>query len=189
VRVEIYAPGGALDGDVVLVPPGLAAAPPAETLRAYARAGGTLLGLGDGVGWLCGAGLLPGAVDAGVGPPATHVRVEGRATAITWAIPAGRILALGRPSPSGYVAADVDVAALGARGQIVLRYCDASGGVARGVARSATVAGLSDESGRVIGLLSPASPDLDDEVGRQLLTCIRTPRGEGTARKKIADFK
>jgi len=176
VRVAIYAPGAPLEGDVVVVPPGLGEAPaPAalDALRDHARAGGLLLGLAEGVGWLCAAGLLPGAVAAGAAQ--THVRVEGRATAFTWAIPAGRILPLSGGAGARYVAAHVDVDGLAAQGRIVLRFCDAAGGVLRGSDRapSATVAGLSDESGRVVGLLAPAASTLDDELGRQLLTCLR----------------
>jgi phosphoribosylformylglycinamidine synthase len=180
VRIAIYAPGAPLEGEVVVVPAGLghAQAPGAlEALRAHAQAGGMLLGIGDGVAWLCAAALLPGAVAEG--PRASHVRVEGRATAFTWAIPAGRILAL--PSVSSgarYVASDAEVAGLGARGRVIMRYCDAAGGLvgAPDGARASTVAGLSDESGRVVGLLAPAGPTLDDELGRQLLTCLRQRR-------------
>ena len=37
----------------------------------------------------------------------------------------------------------------------------------------ASVAGLSDESGRVLGLFAPATPSLGDDLGRQLTACLR----------------
>jgi phosphoribosylformylglycinamidine synthase len=162
----------------VIVPPGLSGAPSgdaADSLRAYARAGGKLLGLADGVAWLCAAGLLPGEVGVAPALVATHVRVEGRATSFTWAIPAGRIVALAAAGLAHrFVAPDAHVSALASRGQIVLRYCDAAGGVGRRPAdQAATVAGICDESGHVIGVLAPSAPDLSTELGRQLLTCVR----------------
>jgi phosphoribosylformylglycinamidine synthase len=178
VRLAVYAPGAPLEGDVVIVPPALGAAPTSaalDALRAFARGGGRLLALADGVSWLCAAGLLPGAVSVeGPARAVSHVRVEGRATAFTWAIPAGRILGLGPVAAGAHLhARDPEVAALETRGQIVLRYCDAAGGVDRNAARALTVAGLSDESGRVVGLFAPSTPGLEDGLGRQLLACLR----------------
>ncbi|HVU50788.1 MAG TPA: hypothetical protein VHL80_08885 [Polyangia bacterium] len=178
MRVAIYAPGAPPDGDVVVIPPALSGGPTAEALdalRGFARAGGRLLGLGDGAAWLCAAALLPGGVTTAPPHAASHVRVEGRATAFTWAIPAGRILGLAAPAPptAGFVAHEAEIAALESRGQIVLRYCDAAGGVDHRRGRAATVAGLSDETGRVLGLLAPSTSGLDDGLGRQILACLR----------------
>ncbi len=175
MRIEVFAPGGLVDGDVVIVPPGLESptSEGLESLRAFARAGGKLLGLGDGVAWLCAAGLLPGGIAMGDGDaPATHVRVEGRATPFTWAIPAGRIVALAAPARTHrYDAPDADVAALAGQGRIVLRYCDGSGGVAG--AYAAAVAGLCDETGHVVGLVAPTTAELACALGRQLRACLR----------------
>jgi phosphoribosylformylglycinamidine (FGAM) synthase-like amidotransferase family enzyme len=178
--IEVYARGGPVAGDVFVIPPGLPEPPTAgelEALRAYARAGGKVLALGDGVAWPCAAGLLPGDVTAArPDAPATHVRVEGRATAFTWAIPAGRIVALARPAPAHrYAAPDTELAALEASGRIVLRYCDGAGGLdePRPSARAATVAALCDDSGRVVGVVAPTAADLACALGRQLLACLR----------------
>ena len=179
MRFEVYAPGAAPAGDVLVIPPGLAGAPTSlalEALRAFARDGGKLLGLADGVAWLCAAALLPGSVHAAPASDApTHVRVEGRATPFTWAIPAGRIVSVGPPTPvPRYVAPDADIVTLSARGQIVLRYCDASGGVhvAPVGAHAASVAGVCDESGRVVGIFAPSTTAFDTDLGRQLLACL-----------------
>jgi phosphoribosylformylglycinamidine synthase subunit PurQ / glutaminase len=175
MRIEVLAPGGPVAGDVVVVPPGLPAptSDALESLRAFARGGGKLLGLADGVAWLCAAGLLPGGVATDDGAaPATHVRVEGRATPFTWAIPAGRIVALGAPTRTHrYDAPDADVAALATRGRIVMRFCDGAGGVER--AHAASVAGLCDETGHVVGLIAPTTAELACALGRQLRACLR----------------
>jgi hypothetical protein len=180
---------GLADADVVLVLPGDARAPVPVTstalldrLKAFARAGGAVLAVGPAVEALFAAGLLPGGAKADDdGPPlgATHVRVEGRATPFSWAIPAGRILpAAGRALR--YLASDDDVAALVARGGVILRSCDGAGGARSDVPPAATVAGLCDESGRVVGLLAGASTPgpFDTPLGRQILACLR-PRGSG----------
>lgn len=180
MRIAVYAPGAPLVGDLIVIPPGLASSPPAEALeelRAFAFGGGHILGLADGVAWLCAAALLPGDVmTEPASAVATHVRVEGRATPFTWAIPAGRILALAPlPARARYIAPDAQISALAARGQIVLRYCDAAGGVGSpGEGEHASnVAGVCNESGHVVGVLAPSTPDFDTNLGRQLLTCLR----------------
>jgi phosphoribosylformylglycinamidine synthase len=180
VRVEIFSPGAGtpFEGDVVVLPPGLpspADAATIEPLRAYALGGGRVLGLGDGVAWLCAAALLPGGVTRErPSDDTTHVRVEGRATAFTWAIPAGRIVAHAAPAGRArFAAADDEVTALASRGRIVFRHCDRGGGVIRRADdQAATVAGLSDETGRIVGLFGPSTPALDTELGRQLLSCL-----------------
>jgi phosphoribosylformylglycinamidine synthase len=174
VRVAVFSPGCLPDGDLLVVPSGLGtpALEALEPLRAFAERGGRLLALGDGVAWLCAAALLPGGVTADEPGPRTHVRVEGRATPFTWAIPAGRILALAGAPAHRYAAADAEVDSLAAGGRILFRYCDASGGIPRADARAATVAGLCDDSGRVVGILGGVSHALDCALGRQINACL-----------------
>jgi phosphoribosylformylglycinamidine synthase len=175
MRIEVFASDRPVVGDVVVVPPGLAVptSDALDALRAFARGGGKVLGLADGVAWLCAAGLLPGRVTASdADAPATHVRVEGRATPFTWAIPAGRIVPLASAARAHrYEAPDADVAALAAKGRIVMRYCDGAGGVAG--AHAASVAGLCNETGHVIGLIAPTTAELACTLGRQLRACLR----------------
>jgi phosphoribosylformylglycinamidine (FGAM) synthase-like amidotransferase family enzyme len=107
-------------------------------------------------------------VASGASPP-THVRVEGRATSFTWAIPAGRVLPVDATSPTArYLAAQPG--ALEAEGRVVLRYCDGAGGVAPD-----SVAGVCDARARVVGLLpgAPAGSALRGNQGRQLLGSLR----------------
>jgi len=181
VRFEVYAPGraGAVTAaDTILVVPADLTAGPAEAdltaLRAFARAGGRLLGLGGGVAWLCAAGLLPGEVATTAGVDgARHVRVEGRATPFTWAIPAGRVLPVAPEAARARLAApEATIAELEARGRVVLRACDVSGGVDGARPRAATVAGLADDTGAVVGLLAVADAALGCALGRQIRACL-----------------
>ena len=195
MRVAVFdslAPDASLAGDVVVVPPGLGAPTPAEALgalRDFVGRGGRVLALGDSVALLCAADLLPGAVTTdAAADPTTHVRVEGRATPFTWAIPAGRILALGGAPAHRYAAAPDDVAALSAHGRILLRYCDVSGGLARAAEPAASVAGLCDDTGRVVGILSGISHALDCTLGGQVRRCLdsTSPREAGRGRRPQA---
>jgi hypothetical protein len=170
-------PGTALDGDVALVTSD-AVDPIGElgaALGVFARAGGAVLGVGAGAAFLCAAGLLPGAVTTTPPGATTHLRVEGRATPFTWAIPAGRILP--RPEVSsafGYIATAEALSASVARGGILVRHCDVAGGVA---ADASSVAGWCDESGRVIGLvgaLALVPTALGSAFARQLAGCLET---------------
>lgn len=170
MRLAVYAPGAPLEADVIVVPPGAArldGAPAA--LREYVGRGGRLLALGDGVGLLCAAELLPGAVTTEPAA-ATHVRVEGRATPFTWAIPAGRILPLGPASAHRWTGSDEDVTALASGGRVLFRYCDASGGLT--ASSTAAVAGLCDDTGRVVGILGGISHALDCVLGGQIRRCL-----------------
>jgi hypothetical protein len=110
------------------------AQPTWRAIEAFARAGGPVLGIGAAFQSLCALGLLPGRVVAragGVpGPEISYLRVEGRPTPFTSAIPAGRVL---RSAPAlarlEYQTAEPE--ALRARGQVIFRYCDAAGATPR----------------------------------------------------------
>ncbi len=177
------APAGLLDGEVALVTGADAAARDgelADALGVFAREGGAVLGVGAGAAFLCAAGLLPGDVTTAAPRETTHLRVEGRATPFTWAIPAGRIL----PRPDvlgafGYGATPEALSALAARGGILVRHCDSAGGVG---ADASSVAGWCDESGRVVGLIGAValvSIALGSAFARQLAGCIESARARG----------
>jgi phosphoribosylformylglycinamidine (FGAM) synthase-like amidotransferase family enzyme len=152
-----------------------------DALRTFVAAGGAILAAGAGVALLCESDLLPGAVTFSSTAPETaavHVRVEGRRTPFTWAIPAGRILALQGPTPRHrYAAPRAEVAALTAGGGVVLRYCDAAGAVLAAPDDPADgVAALCDDSGRIVGVLDdlwPLTDGLGRSLGRQIMTCLR----------------
>jgi phosphoribosylformylglycinamidine (FGAM) synthase-like amidotransferase family enzyme len=158
-----------IGGDAVLVTDDLGAEA-VSALRAFAGDGGAVLGIGAGVRALLAAGLLRAALAPPAAAAATHVRVEGRATPFTWAIPAGRVLAIDAPAATLAPTDGADP------GQVVLRYCDAAGGVV-----GAAVAGLCDARARVVGLLpgAAAAQVLATDLGRQLLGSLDLARARG----------
>jgi len=191
----VVAQGGRCDA--LLVCGGLPGAE-GEMIVAFARGGGPVLGVGDGFQALCALGLLPGRVaalaeDAG-GPLDAHVRVEGRATPFTSAIPAGRVMSLDGATAVGlrYDVGEPD--ALEARGQVIFRYCDAAGGLlSRPTANQAAqlpltsvpliaprerarlIAGVCGEAGNVVGVLAAAEAVAG--IAAQLLASLRLHLG------------
>jgi phosphoribosylformylglycinamidine (FGAM) synthase-like amidotransferase family enzyme len=152
-----------------------------QAIAAFAAAGGPVLGINDGFRILCQAGLLPGSLSAGppdqAHPVEVHLRVEGRPTPFTSAIPAGRVMRLGATAAHGcYEAADVD--ALEERGQIIFRYCDTGGGAthAANPRRSLrSIAGVCNPRGNVVALVS--HPRAGDD-GHQLIQSLRLHLGK-----------
>jgi phosphoribosylformylglycinamidine (FGAM) synthase-like amidotransferase family enzyme len=170
-----------------------------EAVRAYAAAGAPLLAVGRGAVLVCRAGLVPGDVTrkaagrAAVGlRPAQHLRVEGRPTPFTAAIPAGRVLHIGSAAPSFRYTIGA-AAEFEARGQVIFRYADAAGGLldiegtdSGADAADPTVAGVSNTHGNVVALfpdalgadqpVAPAAGGDGDGVSafsRQLFTALR----------------
>ena len=167
-----------------------------ETIVAFARGGGPVLGVGDGFQALCALGLLPGRVTALADddrPADAHVRVEGRATPFTSAIPAGRVMSLngahdGRPSlrhrrargARGAGASDLPVLRRG--GRALLRPLGQSRGRPAQLRlssvpliapreRSRLIAGVCGEAGNVVGVLAVAATI--EGFGAQLLGSLR----------------
>ena len=177
VPIPIPAPAGVPVGlgcDAVLVA-GPAAGEDATAgataaLVAFARAGGPVLAIGAGVEILCALGLLPGRIGerapGATAWPASHLRVEGRPTPFTSAIPAGRVLRLPEAPGPPYQWQLHDAAELQARGQVIFRACDAAGGTRRPEA----IAGISNQSGNVVGLL--VAEEIVAGEGAQLLRSL-----------------
>jgi phosphoribosylformylglycinamidine (FGAM) synthase-like amidotransferase family enzyme len=152
-----------------------------QAVMAFARGGGAVLGVGTGFRTLCALGLLPGrvtALDAEEGEAAdAHVRVEGRATPFTSAIPAGRVMRFKR-APAAALRYDVgEPDALEARRQVIFRYCDAGGGTESERAqmndpsRARAIAGVCSDEGNVVGVLAAA--EAIQAIGAQLLGSLR----------------
>ncbi len=157
----VLLPGGFSYGDY-LRPGAMARFSPimAAVLR-FAEAGGLVLGTCNGFQILCEAGLLPGALR----PNRTlqficervWVRVENARTPFTSRARAGQLLRLPIKHGDGayFVAAD-ELARMQERGQIVLRYADASGAVSEAANPNgaiANIAGIVNEAGNVFGLM------------------------------------
>jgi phosphoribosylformylglycinamidine synthase subunit PurQ / glutaminase len=96
----VIVPGGFSYGDYLRSGAIAAQAAIMDAVRAFAANRGPVLGICNGFQILCEAGLLPGALARNLSLrfecKHVYVRVEGKPTPFTSAIPAGRVL---RPSP------------------------------------------------------------------------------------------
>lgn len=172
--VEVWHEDRALDGlDAVVLPGGFtygdylrpgaiaATAPIMEPVRAFAEAGGPVLGICNGFQILAEARLLPGALVRNAGlhfrcRPA-WVRVESAATPFTAALRPGQVLEMPIAHGDGrYVADPGEIADLDAAGRVVFRYCDPDGRVvpsANPNGSAAGIAGVASPAGNVVGLM------------------------------------
>jgi phosphoribosylformylglycinamidine synthase I len=121
----VVVPGGFSYGDYLRA---IAAhSPIMDAVRAFAAAGGPVLGICNGFQILCEAGLLPGALTRNASLRFechfVHVRLEGKPTPFTSAIPAGRVLRLPIAHAEGRFVHD-EAEALGkADRKLSLRLC------------------------------------------------------------------
>lgn len=172
--VEVWHEDRALDGvDAVVLPGGFtygdylrpgaiaATAPIMASVRAFAEAGGPVLGICNGFQILTEARLLPGALLRNAGlrfrcRPA-WVRVESTATPFTAALRRGEVLQMPIAHGDGrYIADPGKIAELDAAGRVVFRYCDPDGRVipaANPNGSAAGIAGVANAAGNVVGLM------------------------------------
>jgi phosphoribosylformylglycinamidine synthase len=191
------APGGealpACDAVIVAGAPGGAGSGAMRAVAAFAAAGAPVLGIGGGFRALCDAGLLPGTFAGGAGAAvvetagAVHLRVEGRPTPFTSAIPAGRVMRLHATAWSAGQYTAADAAELERRGQIVFRYCDAAGGAtdAANPTRSVrSIAGVCNAAGNVVAVvIQPRAGDGASQLIQSLLLHLRIRTAKKPPRK------
>jgi len=171
---EVWHEAGSLDGvDAVVLPGGFAygdylragavaaRAPVMTAVRAFARAGGPVLGVCNGFQILLEAGLLPGAMLRNdvlrFRCTTVHVRVESTQTPFTRSLRDGQVLRMPIAHGEGnYFAPGAMLAAIEEAGQVVFRYCDAQGRVlpdANPNGSIRNVAGVCNPAGNVVGLM------------------------------------
>ena len=182
----VIVPGGFSFGDYLRCGAIARFSPVLEAVRAFAHAGGPVLGICNGFQILTEAGLLPGALRRNVGLSFVcqdvHLRVDGRETPFTHGVTAGRVLRVPIAHNEGnYFADDETLDRLEGEGRVVFRYCDVEGRVGgranpNGAARD--IAGICSEKGNVVGLMPhperSAEPLLGNEDGRVLFDAVRT---------------
>jgi phosphoribosylformylglycinamidine synthase subunit PurQ / glutaminase len=150
----IVVPGGFSYGDYLRVGAIARFSPVMESVIAFAREGGLVLGICNGFQVLCEAGLLPGAL-----LPNDHLRfrcaqaeleVVNADTPFTRACAAGQRLSIPAKHTTGrYYAPEDDLSRMEAGGQVVLRY--AAGSNPNGSLRD--IAGVCNAEGNVFGLM------------------------------------
>ena len=128
----IVVPGGFSYGDYLRCGAMARFSPVMQNVRAFAASGGPVVGICNGFQILCEAGLLPGALvrnrSLSFVCERVHLRVENPDTPFTRRCAKGEILEIPIKHGEGcYVADDATLNEIEARGQVLLRYVDASG--------------------------------------------------------------
>jgi phosphoribosylformylglycinamidine synthase len=140
-------------------------------VQRFAEAGGPVLGTCNGFQVLCEAGLLPGVLrrnrDLHFVCDFVHVRVERAEAPFTSRARPGQLLHLPVKHGEGaYCASREELARLEANGQVVLRYCDASGAPGGNPNGSLhDIAGIRNEAGNVFGLMPHPEHAVEGAIG------------------------
>ncbi len=162
----IVVPGGFSYGDYLRAGAIARFSPAMESVIAFAREGGLVLGICNGFQVLCEAHLLPGALLPNANLRFTFRQVELEVvqseTAFTGACARGARLSIPAKHAWGRYYAEADaLAAMEAAGQVVLRY--APGQNFNGSLRD--IAGVCNEAGNVFGLMPHPEHAVEELTG------------------------
>jgi len=193
----IVVPGGFSYGDYLRCGAMARFSPVMQSVRAFATSGGPVVGICNGFQILCEAGLLPGALvrnrSLSFVCERVHVRVENPDTPFTRRCSKGEVLEIPIKHGEGcYVADDATLAEIEARGQVLLRYVDASGEPTpeanpNGSLRS--IAGVMNAGRNVFGLMPHPEHAVEAIVGGEdgrkllgsLIDALELPRSAARA--------
>jgi phosphoribosylformylglycinamidine synthase len=167
----IVLPGGFSYGDYLRAGAMAAWSPIMGAVKAFAERGGWVLAVCNGFQIACEAGLLPGALTRNASLhfecQDVHLRVEGRPTPFTQAIPAGRVLRMSIAHAEGrYVHPDVD--GLEREGGVLFRYVTPEGrptAAANPNGSAANIAGVCNAAGNVVGLMPHPERAVENLLG------------------------
>lgn len=180
----VVLPGGFAHGDYLRAGAIAATSPVVRALRAYAAAGGPVLGICNGFQVLLEAGLLPGAMRRNASGrfqcESVRVRVERIDTPWTCAMAPGQVLRLPIAHAEGNYYADAAVhAELIAHRQIAFRYCDELGACTPAANPNGSfdgIAGIANREGTVVGLMPhperAAEAIVGGEDGRRIVESL-----------------
>jgi phosphoribosylformylglycinamidine synthase I len=183
-------PGGFAHGDYLRAGAIARFSPVMQAVAGAAADGKPVLGICNGFQVLVEAGLLPGAMLRNQGLRFlcrdVCLRVENAGTRFTRACRRGQILRLPIAHNEGaYYADAATLARMEARGQVVLRYCDAEGRVTPEANPNGSVeniAGICNEAGNVFGLMPhperASEPLLGSADGRLLFESLLRCTGD-----------
>jgi phosphoribosylformylglycinamidine synthase I len=157
----VVLPGGFSYGDYLRCGAIARFSPVMESVAAFARQGGLVLGICNGFQILCEAGLLPGVLTRNRSLSyvcdAVHVRIESAASPFTNACKAGDILALPIKHGEGcYVASEETLQQLEDNAQVLARYVDPTGRVTDSANPNGSmhnIAGVTNTERNVFGLM------------------------------------
>jgi phosphoribosylformylglycinamidine synthase len=157
----VVLPGGFSYGDYLRCGAMAAHSPIMRDVIAKAKAGTPVLGICNGFQILCESGLLPGVLMRNASLRFNcrdvHLKVENNKTFYTQCYREGEVIRMPIAHAEGNYFADSETLdRLESEGRVVFRYCDREGGVTgaanpNGAQRN--IAGITDETGRVLGLM------------------------------------
>ena len=169
----VIVPGGFSYGDYLRCGAIARFSPVMQAVKQFADNGGLVLGICNGFQVLCEAGLLPGVLVRNRGLhyvcDFVHLRVEHAAAPFLSRATVGQVLRMPVKHGEGcYYAPPGLLAGLEARGQVLLRYCDAGGDVAESANPNgavANVAGIRNERVNVMGLMPHPEHAVEPAIG------------------------
>jgi phosphoribosylformylglycinamidine synthase len=169
----VLLPGGFSYGDYLRAGAIASLSPMMAEVKAFAEAGGPVLGICNGFQTLCEAHLLPGALVRNdalrfIGAD-VHVRVERTDTVFTSEYEKGQVLRIPIAHGEGSYEADArTLARLEDEGRIVFRYVDATGEPTEGCNPNGScnhIAGIVNEAGNVLGMMPHPERAVEDLLG------------------------
>ena len=169
----VVLPGGFSYGDYLRCGAIARFSPVMKSVKAFAAAGGPVIGICNGFQILCESGLLPGALvrNRGLHFVCEHVflRTERTDSQFTRAIAPGQVLNIPVAHGEGcYFADDETLAGLNRNGQILLRYSSAKGEITDDSNPNGSrenIAGIRNEAGNVFGLMPHPERACDPLLG------------------------
>jgi phosphoribosylformylglycinamidine synthase subunit PurQ / glutaminase len=169
----VMLPGGFSYGDYLRAGAIATMSPIMESVKAFADAGGPVLGICNGFQMLCEAGLLPGALlrndTLRFSSRDVYVRVDRSDTMYTADYTVGDVLRIPIAHADGNYYADAEtLERIQGEGRIVLRYCDARGEVgddANPNGSAAGIAGMVNTQGNVLGMMPHPERAMDEVLG------------------------
>ena len=169
----VVLPGGFSYGDYLRCGAIARFSPVMKSVKAFAAAGGPVIGICNGFQILCESGLLPGALvrNRGLHFVCEHVflRTERTDSKFTKAIAPGQVLNIPVAHGEGcYFADDETLAGLNRNGQVLLRYSNAQGEITDAANPNGSrenIAGIRNEAGNVFGLMPHPERACDPLLG------------------------